>query len=73
MGSGDLVAVGFILLSVVVLILAAVVAGRSDVDLRDEELNRRVRAAERQIREIGWRTRAAIIEEALRRNQQDPP
>jgi hypothetical protein len=73
MSSGDLVAVGFILFSVIVLTLVGVIAGRSGVDLQDEGLSQKVRAAERQIREIGWRTRAAIIEEAMRRNRHDPP
>lgn len=57
----------------VVLALAFLAASVSDESVQARRLRRRVRAAERQIHDIGRRTRRALLEEAQRQRRQRWP
>lgn len=60
---------------VFVVVVATVIACTQDsgAQAQARQLDQRVHAAERQIHEIGERTRASIIAEARRRQQQGEP
>ena len=59
-----------IIILVVLLTVVLLVASEPDASVRARQLEQRVRAAERQIHDIGCRTRKAIIEEARRQQRQ---
>lgn len=63
------VLVGIIILTIL-LIAVFMVASEPDASVRARQLERRVRAAERQIHDIGCRTRKALMEEASRQKRQ---
>ena len=63
-----IIVIGMLVLFVV--IVAVVVANRVDNAAQVRELDYRTHAAQRQVHQIGERTRAAIRAEALRRRQQ---
>lgn len=62
-----------IIILVVLLTVALLVASEPDVNVRARQLERRVRAAERQIHDIGHRTRKMLMEEARRQQRQGRP
>ncbi len=69
--------IGVIIIATIVLVVvvATVIAciWDSGAQAQARQLDHRVQSAEQQIHEIGQRTRAAIIEEARRRQQQGEP
>ena len=66
--------IGIIIIGAVLFIIVVAIAIASLRDTAGQtharQLDQRVRSAERQIHDIGQRTRAAIIQEAERRQQQ---
>ncbi len=67
------VVIGAALLFVIIVAIVIARVRDSAAQTHARQLDQRVRSAERQIHEIGQRTRAAIIEEARRRQQQGRP
>jgi hypothetical protein len=69
--------IGVVIIAVILFVIVVVIAlagmggGAAQADAR--QLDRRVQSAERQIHEIGQRTREAIIAEARRRQRQGEP